>query len=53
MKFWSAGCPGKVSMDCDRSQGAVDVCVLNLVQGCTKRFFCLCVSTFFYLYIYI
>ena len=35
VKFWSAGCPGKVSMDCDGLQGAVDVCVLKLVRDCT------------------
>ena len=31
MKFWSTGCPGKISMDCDGLQGDVDICVLKLV----------------------
>ena len=34
-------------MDCDGSQGAVDACVLNLVQDCTERFCRLCFPTFF------
>ena len=51
MKFLSAACPGKVSMDCDGSQGDVDVCLLKVVRDCTERFVCLCFSTF-YLFIY-
>ena len=35
VKFLSAGCPGKVSMDCAGLQGAVDVFVLKLVRYCT------------------
>ena len=35
VKFWSAGCPGKVSMDRDTLQGAIDVFVLKLVRDCT------------------
>ena len=52
VKFWSAACPGKGFMECDGSQGAVDVCLLKLVRDCTERFFCLYFSTFFFIYIY-
>ena len=53
VKFWSAACPGKVFMECDRSQGVIDVCLLKLVGDCTEMFFCLYFSIFFDLYIYL
>ena len=39
-------------MDCDGSQGVVDVCLLELVRDCTESFFCLCFSTFLFIYIF-